>query len=419
MNGNTNELPQPQPQPIASPPPMPSAPQNRQPEEQSKFTLLIAAAVAAALLFGIGGYFVGRLSAPRADASDSAASVDTAPSDWEQLASGKKGFPIPGTGTGPLTYYSLDDNETVVMDEIEVGKSGSGAAGIGSSDPVASPDLFYIAFIGKDGNLWLFSNETGETQQLTSSGFVSHITGWSPDSKHILYYYDHETLASAGAVVDGQAPATVTFKPQVEQGFYLTNIENGKVTPLAAVKYTEGFIDNSTLLIKSSADSKRLATLNIDTLEADLALIQAEAGFGVGQFSFSLNNEWWAYLNPTNKEEPTKGEVQIVLGAYPADAATIVDAGSWGSVQRPMFSPDDKKIIYQKSAGLVNGISQYHVLAYDIVSGTKENVGEGVPIHWVDDKTVLVRKQRTTAESPTGYGLLDIERKRMTTIGEE
>ena len=270
-------------------PNLPITPQYQPPEKETKLPLLIAGAVVLALAFGVGGFITGRLSSPKATESDTTASVNETPTDWEKLPSSKKGFPIPGSGTGPLTYYSVDEDEVISLEEVKVGRSGNAVAGIGSSDPIASPDLFYIAYIGEDNNLWLFSNEAQEARQLTSSGFVSHITGWSPDNQHILYYHNHKTLTNAISGNDESAPTTITFEPQVEQGFYVASLQTGKATPLAAVKYTEGFIDDNTLLIKASRDSKDLVTLNIDTLEADLALLSTEAGFGVGQFSFSSN----------------------------------------------------------------------------------------------------------------------------------
>src|SRR5690606_34860934 len=155
----------------------------------------------------------------------------------------------------------------------KVGVSGSGKLGFGSNSPIASPDLLYTALIGEDNNLWIFSHESEEAQQVTSNGFVSHITSWSPDGKSILYYYDFGTIANAGDVIDGPQPETMTFKPQVEKGFYITNIESGETTPLAPVEYVLGFIDNDTILVKADSESSKLIAFNVKTLEADFSRI--------------------------------------------------------------------------------------------------------------------------------------------------
>lgn len=149
-----------------------------------------------------------------------------------------------------------------------------------------------------------------------------------------------------------------------------------------------------------------------------MSLIDLDAGFGVGQYSFSSDGKLWAYSAAENIDAPTKGNVPIVLGEFPKTATTVVDTGTWAEVQLPMFSPDNTKIAYQKRSGYSGNVPQDQIWVYDIASRQKRGIGGGNPVRWIDNKTLLVQVYDNPEDIHARLALMDIETKQITPISE-
>lgn len=344
--------------------------------------------------------------------------TSTTETAWKELASAQKGFPVRNTDSGEkdnvVKFYSLATKKVVTLKNAKLGYGG-GAAGQGTSDPLASPNLLYTAYIGDDQNLWLVSHETQKTKQLTSDGFVSYINDWSPDSKKIVYYVEPDTIAKRNNIPHGYSEK-LDFKLQKSKGFYEFNVTTGEDTPLTAIEYSEGYIDNNTLLVKQDSESETLITFDTKKLTANQGIVKQKANFGTGPYDFSSDGKLWTYHDAVDVKNPTEGEVRILVGSFPGVASTVVDSGSWADLQAPHFSPDAKKIAYEKSTGLNSeGVPNSSVWVYDMAAKTKTEYSKGRPLQWTDNKTVLI-EQTTSKGEVSKLILLDLTTKKETTV---
>lgn len=391
--------------------------------QKTKNNLIIIVIVVVFIGSVVGAFYLGKsLPAVQSNSQSSSKTDGERSKAWEKLASSEKAFPIQTykdkNSPGVWKLYSLSKNKLLSLDTVELTPNGGSYAGSGSSDPIASPNLLYTAFVGKDSNLWLLSNETLQTQQLTTTGFVGSIIGWSPDSTKITFNHAQDTIANRTNVPHAPTTSKLSFKPQSDVGLHQISVETGDTTPLAAIEYSDGYINNDTLLVRPDSDSaSRLIVFNTKTLEADQSSIKLQPNFGTNQFSFSRDGKKWAYLNSLDPQQPTEGGVTIVFGSFPQTASTVIETGSWAELQWPRFSPNGTKIVYQKSEGYIGeGVPKETVWIYDIAKKTKAKYAEGAPERWLDDSTILVKPQGKDGFSLSSFILLDINTKKATTV---
>lgn len=328
---------------------------------------------------------------------------------WVKPVSSKKGYPIvktEGENTKKLYIYSLSSKTKRLID-IPVAYGG-GAAGLGQSDPWVSPDLFYTAFINKEtGNLFLLSNETLEKKQVTTNGGIGFITGWSPDSKNILYSVGNDTISTRIQGPIQYPPLKLTFKKILDSGYFIFNIDSGKTTKLYPVEYIEGFIDNENLLVRMTEQSYNdyLVVFNINSFEANYALVKEKFGFGANQFNFTRDGKKWVF---TLSRNPTT-DANIIYADFPQKEGMQIDSGKWAEVQFPLISPKGTKIAYVKEEGFVTpGTPRFIVWSYLTADKTKKRLTQGKPELWIDE-TILIISDVNYDKNEKEYYILDTE----------
>lgn len=320
-------------------------------------------------------------------------SDQSSPQSWQKLTSNEEAIFVDKEDSNSqpfLSYYSLKKRQLVDARNVKYGYGmGGSELGKGSSSPTTAPNLLYTAFIGSDGNLWLISHQTQKTQQLTKNGFVGFISGWSPDSTKILYGFSKDTIATRNNVPDAPRSSKLQFKPQASTGLHIVDITTGSNSPLAAIEYTEGFIDNNRLLVRESGESESLAIFDIGKMEADQSTVAGKYGFGSLQYSFSDDGKVWAY---TGSNHPTD-DAFVAFGSFPQRPSVIIDSGAWAEVQSPLVSANGQKIVYAKREGYIGtGIPNQTTWIYDIASRKKAKLGTGQPQQWINDTTLLAKK---------------------------
>lgn len=331
---------------------------------------------------------------------------------WTKPVSTKKGFPIFNSQTESLSIFSINEKELKTTSIKPMW--GSAAAVLGASDAISSPDLYYTAYIDKNTqNLMILSNETFKEISISLPGEkVNYISGWSPDSKKLIYFINHDTLA-----IRRQGPIPwenkEKFQDTLDSGFYLFNIETGKKKKLYPIDYFVTFIDNTRILVKAGDDqylSKRLIVFNLDTFEADYGIVKEEFGFGVDQFTFSQDGSKWTY---TLSRNPTE-DANIIYTDFPNREGIEIDKGGWADVQFPFISPQGSKIAYWKKEGYINdGVPRFTVWIYDVNSKNKEKFAEGMVIRWIDENNLIYRVQNQSVSDLTYY-LLDLASRQST-----
>ncbi|RJP45894.1 MAG: hypothetical protein C4584_02655 [Armatimonadetes bacterium] len=317
----------------------------------------------------------------------------------------KKGFPIIDNNTLNLYIYSFAQNK--LLDTKTTVDHQGFSAGLGSSTSLQSPNLFYTAFIDKDKNLWIQSNETLEKTQITKNSLTYYISGWSPDSKKLVYWIasdkdiqSRKREGMGGPVWEGKEKFNKNHYPG---GFYLLDIENRRTQNLYPLTDFETFIGNDKILVSGGDDRDRLIIFDYTTFEADYS-IKDTFGFGANQFNISPDGTQWTY---TLSRNPTE-DANIIFAPFPDKEGTQIDSGRWADVQFPIFSPSAKKIAYIKREGYISsGHPREMTWVYDIASKTKSGHIQGEPTAWVDENTIVVRNNDHTSNI-TSYYLLDI-----------
>lgn len=390
-------------------------------ESSYKQTLLILLVFIFGLAAGFGGTFFFKKEVKNGStittATNSFTKTDSIKipeekTNWVKPASTKKGYPIYDSKTNELSIFLIDSKELK-----NTGKKtswGSGASGFGSTDSIASPDLLYTAYIDKESQeLKLLSNETFTDVVLSTPGEkVSYISGWSPDSKKIIYYIDQQTLATRKT---GMMPweGKEKFNKKLNPGFIIFNIETGERESLYPVAYFISFIDNNRILVKAGEDEfmgKRLIVFDFSTFEADYSFVKEEFGYGANQFTFSENGKKWTY---TLSRKPTE-DANIIYADFPNKEGVDIDSGGWADVQFPYISPSGSKIAYWKKEGYVSdGVLRFTVWIYDEKSKLKEKYAEGMIMGWIDENRLIYRVQNTSVTDSTFY-LLDLTSKQST-----
>lgn len=332
-------------------------------------------------------------------------SVDTS---WKKPESSQIGVPIP-------TKQNANNQRSFSIYSVATGKlqkinkdidAGGGGLGLGSSDPLSSPDLLYTAFIDRDSNnLYLLSNETLEETQITKNGGVSYINDWSPDSTKIVYNIGADSIESR---MQGQGgpPNKATFSKVSQPGFYIFNIETGENTLLYPISYVEGFIDNNRLLIKPNDQffQDKLITFNTQSFEANYTVSSEKFGFGEGQYDFAPDGKKWTY---TLSRNPTT-DANIIYTDFPNKEGETIDSGNWADVQFPKFSPSGKKIAYWRQEGYAGeGIPNMTVWVYDTASKEKKRYADGYLVQWIDENSLLYKKVDVPSNATT-YFILDL-----------
>jgi Tol biopolymer transport system component len=313
---------------------------------------------------------------------------------WTLPISKKKGYPLFNANDKKLSIFDIQDMTSKSTDIIIT--CCGGLINVGNMEPLPSPDMFYTVYIDNvKQDLWLISNDTLERAVITKGGGVTYITGWSPDSQKVVFYVDRETLASRK---DGPAPWETVEKFNETQmyGFYMFDINSGKLTSLSPLQNIISFVDADTILAKTAEDSENLVTFDIKNFVADYGFVSEKFGFGTLQYSFSANGKKWVFTHSFNPTE----DANIILADFPSKEGTIIDSKGWAEVQSPIISPDGTKVLYQRYDNYLEpGIPDIYVWLYDTAYKNNESNSEGITFE--EDQLIpdLVSEEMTSPPS--------------------
>ncbi|MBI4091221.1 hypothetical protein HY419_00550 [candidate division WWE3 bacterium] len=298
-----------------------------------------------------------------------------------------------------MSIYTFADKTLSPVLKVSVA-SGNSASGFGESDPLVSPNLLYTAVIDdQTHNLWIVSNETKELKQITQTGDVSYLSGWSKDSKKIVYRVDEESITSLTQGYGGYQETKVQFKPNRDAGYFAFDIDSGVTTKLYPLDYFETFIDSKNILTKpiDQYSSDRLVIFDTNTFEADYGFVPEKFGFGAGQFSFSDDGTKWVY---TLSRNPTT-DANIIYAPFPQKEGETIDSGAWADVQFPNISHNGTKVAYSKKDG-----PAYAVWVYNTADKSKKKYDvEGWAVAWVDENTIVVKSSNASKSGNSLYSV--------------
>lgn len=360
----------------------------------------------------IGYFFAGQISTTKyvTQIKETPNNQQASQNIWAKPISHRKGYPVLDKAVGKentmeLSIYSLADKKTTRV-VYTVGRGGT--SGLGNTNPLASPDLLYTAFISKDlGNLTIVSNDTLITRDVPDVFNVSDLSAWSPDSKKLIYYIAEDSITER-TFGPGGPLGKVKFDPNLNSGFFVFDIDSGKNKKLYPVSYFESFIDNSRILVRTTDQYSKdnLIIFNIDTFEADYEAVKEKFGYGADQFSLSNDGSRWSYTlsrNPTN-------DGNIIYAPFPNKEGEQIDSGDWAEIQFSKISPSGEKVAYSKRDGFFEpNFPKYSVFVYDAKTKqkTKYNV-EGWVATWIDEDTLIATSSDASKTNDYLY-LLDLK----------
>ncbi len=328
--------------------------------------------------------------------------------NWKKPVSKKTGFTFsrldPAKNGSLLFTYSIADKKLHEHKNV-LALTGYYTVGSGTSDPHNSPNHLYAVYIDQEKqNLWLLSHETLEKKQITEQGKVAYITGWSPDSKKILYQVADNTIKSQTEGM-GYPESKIQFDPSLNSGFFLFNIETGETKKLSPLTHVETFIDEQRVLAKPVYESDRLVVFDTETFEADFGFIKELFPFGASQFQFQKDGKKWTYTlsrNPTN-------DANIIYADFPNKEGIEIDKGNWADVQFPYLSPEGSKIAYLRREGYREpGVPNEVIWIYDTKSQSNKGYIPGFIETWVNENTIAFSRWTNSVQEKTYY-LLDLQ----------
>ncbi|MFQ5641056.1 MAG: protein kinase, partial [bacterium] len=220
-----------------------------------------------------------------------------------------------------------------------------------------SPNGKYAAFVIKeqnDANIWMYDIHGGALNQLTFykgdalvdlSGFV-----WSPDSKTIAYATMAEDSSNSIFVrnIDGTGTAQKIYTSSLNTPITVRDWStDGNAIAFAQVN-GEFSMD---LFIYSFEDSSAVPYLSTPALEVDC--------------QFSPNGKWITYMSNES------GTTEIYVRPYPESAGGVWKISNGGS-DKPIWSPDGKKIFYRNrdhDFGRRLALQGYGMFSVEVTSG--------------------------------------------------
>jgi hypothetical protein len=328
--------------------------------------------------------------------------------NWALPKSTKQGYP--DWNDGKLGIFDIS-NKVLKSTNISVAW-GSGEHEKGETTPKPSPDLLYTAYIDTNTrDLWIMSNESLEKIKVPNSQNVDYITGWSPDSKVLVYYFFPRTVTSAkdGMIVDFEIAEK--FNKNAMSGFYAMDIKTGVQTKISPVDNVVAVLSNSEIITRIRED--KLVIFDFENFTADYSSIKGTFGFGPGQFNFSRDSSLWTFIGSNT---PTD-DMYITKAEFPNKQGTIIDAGGWADVQWPILSPDGKKVAYQRAE--FSDKFKSNIAALWLVDDSKipEKLGMGRPLAWVDNDNLIIDQTIDVAgRMASSKALFNITSRQVTTF---
>lgn len=323
---------------------------------------------------------------------------------------------IPFVKDNTLNLYSITDKQ-IQPTQYKV-TSGGGAYGFGDSDPLASPNGKYIAFINLDDNknLYIISATGQQTQKITDYP-VDYITDWSPDSTKLLFHSPQDDLyiRKQGGEMMIQPPwGTIEqFSVSNSPGFHTFNLDSGIDTYLYPLKTADKFVDSSRVLVElsqsgSMAQANRLVLFNVDTFEADYATVNYEITSFGRQNTFSADGKYWSR---TVDNGNTDTGVRITFSEFPDQDGNIVDSGPWASVQMPLLNNTGKYLAYYKKGDQIEqGRWQAKTIIWDTSTSQIVHELSGYHKQWINGNILVVGASEygNNPSTFTSYSLFDI-----------
>lgn len=332
---------------------------------------------------------------------------NTPTTTWQKPVSTAKIIPI--VKDQKLQIYSLTDKKLQPTNYKT--SRGSGALGFGEDDPLLSPDGRLIVFINTEDNnsLYFISDQNQKALKITDYP-VRYLNSWSSDSSKILFYSDDDNLISRKAgneMGGGPYPTwekTETFTKSFAPGFHSFDINNGVDVYLPQLTTADKFIDSNRIIAEVNQpenDQKRFVLFNVDTFVADYATVNyPNKSFGL-QKSFSADGNYWV-INKDNGN--TESGTKMIYAKFPSQEGDLIDSASWAFVQRPMISPNNRHVAYQKRGSEISkGLYSEKTIIWDISSKKVIKELDGIPKYWIDKNTLLI-----SGNNPSSYFSFDV-----------
>lgn len=321
--------------------------------------------------------------------------------DKPNLKSNVKAFPIEKDDKLYLYFPSEKKLEETNFKTV----SGSGSMDIGETDPLASPDFNYSAFINSESKkVNIISHQTKTAYEVPVKCEVDYITTWLKDSKRVIFHCFNQTIEERKF---GMMPweGTEKFDKDTISGFVMFNIETGELTHLYPLTSLTTAIDNSKVLVRSTNRQDRFVTFDVDTFTADYDEISDTFEFGDTQFNVSEDGSYWAFHEGG---ADTETAVNMVLAEVGKENGTTIASGAWANVQWPKISPNAQYVVYQKRVGQnPDGTEINDLILYNVNTKAEKNLGNGSRPFWATNEGIIFYKYTMQKTDVYYYNLVE------------
>jgi hypothetical protein len=201
---------------------------------------------------------------------------------------------------------------------------------------------------------------------------LGNINGISPDGSMFIYSTFFVTACPPFEMEPGfeggSGPCEPDPDPNFPGGYYLYDIKNGQSTHLGmSVLVSAWDLPNGKMYFNDIDSNKGLQVLDLQSKSA--VIFDRAETFGYGAFPMLTSNLLIKIEGQTGNQDGQDSSVALSLTDLTTRAKTVLDSGSWASIQPfASIAPDESKFIYERT--VVNeqgrGVSVLHV--YDLQS---------------------------------------------------
>jgi hypothetical protein len=298
-----------------------------------------------------------------------------------------------------------------------------GALYTGGDGPLLSPTYQRIAYIDKEEkNIWVIDNEGSNKIRISTQGVAESelfwgtelsLSGWSSSDKWLVYYVN---IVDEGMGINPKDK----LQPQVIEGFYVANLEEGKIYFLPGLPNFVDFLPKSDLIVfideRQEERQRILYTYDLITGRIERLTKEAIGGTFSGQFSFT--NTKFAYV--VAESEPSSSELIYAPLANASQDRQKLAAGQFTEVQFPKISPNGRFIAYEKRNLACSGGDCYfaRLVVYDLEINQEKTLGQIKDVlYWFDDNRLVA--MGGFYGGPWSLQITDINTGSVKTVSEE
>jgi hypothetical protein len=292
-------------------------------------------------------------------------------------------------------YYSSDSKSYGIINHED---SPAWAKRYDRFDQSYTSDTGLFFYINTDGNIWVRNLDKSINYQITKQSFPQdeiylatrlRSAVWSDGGRYLVFQVEYWGCREIEC-------ADLVPNPNVEYGFYVADLFEGKVYYTQNIEYPKGFLPKSHKLL-----SEKGYIYNLD----DYSISNYPYNNPVNtQLHFSKTMKYLAYqVYQIEHRCVNCGYSGIFLADLTNNAQKLIAEGTFAEYQWPTVSPDESMLAFQRS--LEGGLSV--VMVYNIANTQTIETINAYSYYWSPDNTLIIYSPYEDSDEFRSYVIYD------------